>query len=82
MPCTPPQTGVGPEIATAVKAIFSAAGVPVSWDTQVVSKDVDPRTNSMVTRENLDAVLVSRAAHRSRGRALLLPARMQAHTQP
>ena len=32
--------------------------MPVTWDVQHVSKEVDPRTNSMVTRENLDSVLV------------------------
>jgi isocitrate dehydrogenase (NAD+) len=41
-----------------VKSIFSAAGVPVTWDEQVVGKEVDPRTNSFVTRDNLDSVLV------------------------
>lgn len=49
---------MGPEISDAVKKIFSAAGVPVSWDEQRVAKEVDVRTNSMVTRENLDSVLV------------------------
>jgi isocitrate dehydrogenase (NAD+) len=31
--------------------------VPVSWDEQHIGTTVDPRTNSMVTRENLDSVL-------------------------
>lgn len=53
-----PGDGVGPEIASAVKKIFEAADVPISWDEQHISKEVDPRTNSMVTRENLDSVLV------------------------
>lgn len=52
------HTGVGPEIAKAVQSIFSAAEVPVTWDVQVVGKEVDPRTNSFVTRDNLDSVLV------------------------
>ncbi|KAF5833312.1 isocitrate dehydrogenase, NAD-dependent [Dunaliella salina] len=52
-----PGDGVGPDIANAVKSIFAAAGVPVTWDEQVVAKEVDPRTNSFVTRENLDSVL-------------------------
>lgn len=51
--------GIGPEIANAVKSIIAAAKVPVEWDEQHISKTVDPRTNSMVTRENLDSVLVS-----------------------
>lgn len=51
-----PGDGVGPEIADSVKKVFSAAGVPVTWDEQHISKTVDPRTNSMVTRENLDSV--------------------------
>lgn len=51
------QKGIGPEIADAVRAVFDAAGVPVSWDEQHIGTSVDPRTNSMVTRENLDSVL-------------------------
>lgn len=43
-----------------VQEIFQAAGVPIQWDTQLVQfKEIDPRTNSFITRENLDAVLVS-----------------------
>lgn len=53
-----PGDGIGPEIATAVKSIFSNAGVPIKWDEQIVGTTADPRTNSMVTRENLDSVLV------------------------
>ena len=49
--------GIGPEIADAVRAVFDAAGVPVTWDEQHIGTTVDPRTNSMVTRENLDSVL-------------------------
>jgi len=54
-----PGDGIGPEIAESVKAIFSAADVPVIWDEQRVGTEVDERTNSMVTRENLDSVLVT-----------------------
>jgi isocitrate dehydrogenase (NAD+) len=54
-----PGDGVGPEIADAVQKVFIAAKVPVTWDVQHISKTVDPRTNSMVTRENLDSVKVS-----------------------
>jgi hypothetical protein len=50
--------GIGPEIADAVRAIFEAAAVPVTWDEQHIGTTVDPRTNSRVTRENLDCVLV------------------------
>jgi hypothetical protein len=50
--------GIGPEISEAVMKIFEAAKVPVQWDIQYVGKEVDPRTNSFVTRENLDSVLV------------------------
>lgn len=53
-----PGDGIGPEIAEAVREIFTAAGVPVLWDVQNVANVVDPRTNSMVTRENLDSVLL------------------------
>ncbi len=38
--------------------MLAAARVPVTWDEQHISKEVDKRTNSMVTRENLDSVLV------------------------
>lgn len=55
-----PGDGIGPEIATAVKSIFSNAGVPIKWDEQIVGTTADPRTNSMVTRENLDSVLKHR----------------------
>jgi predicted pyridoxine 5'-phosphate oxidase superfamily flavin-nucleotide-binding protein len=51
--------GIGPEISEAVKAIFKAAGAPIVWDEQHLGKTVDERTNSFVTRENLDSVLVS-----------------------
>lgn len=52
-----PGDGVGPEIAEAAKQVISAAGVEMDWDVQFISKEVDQRTNSMVTRENLDSVL-------------------------
>ncbi|GFH07891.1 isocitrate dehydrogenase [NAD] subunit, mitochondrial [Haematococcus lacustris] len=52
-----PGDGVGPEISSAVKQMIEAAKVPVTWDEQHINKTVDPRTNSMVTRENLDSVL-------------------------
>jgi len=55
-----PGDGIGPEIATAVQGIFKAAGAPVVWDEQHIGKTPDPRTNSMVTRENLDSVLKNR----------------------
>jgi hypothetical protein len=55
-----PGDGIGPEIATAVRQIFEAAQVPVDWDEQHLGKTVDERTNSFVTRENLDSVLVSK----------------------
>lgn len=50
--------GIGPEIADAVKQIYKAADVPIKWDVQFVATTVDERTNSFVTRENLDSVLV------------------------
>ena len=57
-----PGDGVGPEIANAAKSVISAAGVQINWDEQHIGKEVDTRTNSMVTRENLDSVLVSLCA--------------------
>ena len=55
-----PGDGIGPEIAEAVKEIFSAAGAPIIWDEQHIGKTVDERTNSFISRENLDSVLVRR----------------------
>lgn len=54
-----PGDGIGPEIAEAVKEIFTAANAPIVWDEQHIGTTVDERTNSFVTRENLDSVLVS-----------------------
>jgi isocitrate dehydrogenase (NAD+) len=54
-----PGDGIGPDIAAAVREIFTAAGAPIDWDEQHLGKVVDERTNSFVTRENLDSVLVS-----------------------
>ena len=58
-----PGDGIGPEIAEAVKHIFEAAHAPIDWDEQYIGKVADPRTNSMVTRENLDSVLVGTLRH-------------------
>jgi len=55
-----PGDGIGPEIADAVRNIFTAQGVPIQWEEQYIGKKADPRTNSMVTRENLDCVLKHR----------------------
>lgn len=54
-----PGDGIGPEIAESVKKVFSAVGASVQWDEQRVGTTADPRTNSFVSRENLDSVLVS-----------------------
>ena len=54
-----PGDGIGPEIAEAVKKVFIAAEAPIQWEEQFVGTSPDPRTNSMVSRENLDSVLVS-----------------------
>lgn len=54
-----PGDGIGPEIAESIKKVFSAVGASVQWDEQRVGTTADPRTNSFVTRENLDSVLVS-----------------------
>jgi isocitrate/isopropylmalate dehydrogenase len=57
-----PGDGVGPEISAAVSKILTVAGVPIDWDVQVVKHDKpDPRTNSFITRENLDSVKVRAA---------------------
>lgn len=54
-----PGDGIGPEIAESIKKVFSAVGANVQWDEQRVGTTADPRTNSFVSRENLDSVLVS-----------------------
>ena len=62
-----PGDGVGPEIADAVSLILRTAGVPMQWDVQVVNHDKpDPRTNSFITRENLDSVKARRRRMRIR----------------
>lgn len=53
-----PGDGIGPEIAEATKEIFRVAGASVVWDEQAIGTQPDPRTNSMITRENLDSMLV------------------------
>ncbi len=56
---SPTHSPIGPEVMESVQEIFQAASVPIEWDVQMVQfKEVDPRTNSFITRENLDAVLV------------------------
>ncbi|KAL3153459.1 Isocitrate dehydrogenase [NAD] catalytic subunit 5, mitochondrial [Trebouxia sp. C0009 RCD-2024] len=55
-----PGDGIGPEIAESVKKVFSAVGASVQWDEQRVGTTADPRTNSFVSRENLDSVLKHR----------------------
>ena len=57
-----PGDGIGPEIADAVMEIFKAAGAPIEWDIQHIATQVDERTNSFVTKENLDSALVRRRA--------------------
>jgi hypothetical protein len=67
-----PGDGVGPEIAEAVTQVLRTAGVAIEWEKQVVNHDKpDPRTNSFITRENLDSVKArsrdwSRRARRGR----------------
>ncbi|GJP31648.1 hypothetical protein CLOM_g14711 [Closterium sp. NIES-68] len=51
-----PGDGIGPEIAVAVKQVFSAAGVPVEWEEQTIGATVDPRTQSFVTLESMESV--------------------------
>ncbi|CAN6887865.1 hypothetical protein Bca52824_066956 [Brassica carinata] len=52
-----PGDGIGPEIAESVKQVFTAADVAIDWDEHYVSTEVDPRTNSFLTRESLQSVL-------------------------
>ena len=53
--------------------IFEAAKAPIKWDVQLIGKEVDPRTNSFVSRENLDSVLVRGDGWWCRVVQLLLP---------
>lgn len=73
----PVRAGIGPEISEAVKKIFTAAKAPIEWDVQIIGKEVDPRTNSFVSRENLDSVLVRlerrSRKHLARGRLDAIP---------
>ena len=55
-----PGDGIGPEIAASVVKIFEAAKAPIQWEEQRIGKEVDPETNSFVTRANLDSVLKNR----------------------
>jgi isocitrate dehydrogenase (NAD+) len=64
----PTPAGIGPEIAVAVQKIFEAAKAPIAWDEQHVGKQVDPTTNSFVSRENLDSVLVREGEGRTPAR--------------
>nr|AAM60999.1 putative (NAD+) isocitrate dehydrogenase [Arabidopsis thaliana] len=52
-----PGDGIGPEIAESVKQVFTAADVVIDWDEQFVGTEVDPRTNSFLTWDNLQSVL-------------------------
>ncbi len=61
-----PGDGVGPEISDAVSLVLRTAGVPVEWDVQKVGDKPDPRTNSFITRENLDSVKARARALRTR----------------
>lgn len=51
-----PGDGIGPEIAESVKQVFNAAEVPIVWEEQYVGTEVDPRTQSFLTLENLQSV--------------------------
>jgi len=57
----PPQPsagdGIGPEISDSVVRVFAAAGAPIDWDRQSLAAEVDPRTNSFVSQDNLDSLL-------------------------
>ncbi|KMZ65867.1 Isocitrate dehydrogenase (NAD(+)) [Zostera marina] len=51
-----PGDGIGPEIAVAVKKVFSTAEVPIEWEEHYVGETVDNRTNSFLTLESLESV--------------------------
>ncbi|CAG9461312.1 unnamed protein product [Pedinophyceae sp. YPF-701] len=51
-----PGDGIGPECAAAVQTIFKHAGAPIEWDEQHIGTEVDARTRSFITEENLESV--------------------------
>ena len=59
------------------------AGVPISWEEHSIPRDkVDPRTNSMITREALDSVLVRHCARRVGGFWVFLRSEQARHLVP
>ncbi|KAK9157988.1 hypothetical protein Scep_004562 [Stephania cephalantha] len=51
-----PGDGIGPEIANSVKQVFNTNEVPIEWEEHYVGDKVDPRTESFLTWESLEAV--------------------------
>ncbi|KAF0852706.1 mitochondrial isocitrate dehydrogenase (NAD+) [Andalucia godoyi] len=52
-----PGDGIGREISSALQKVFTAASVPVVWDTYDVGAEAAERTGSLITKEALDSVL-------------------------
>ncbi|CAA7033561.1 unnamed protein product [Microthlaspi erraticum] len=48
--------GIGPEIAEAVKQVFTVASAPIEWEEHYVCTETDPRTNSFLTLECLESL--------------------------
>lgn len=51
-----PGDGIGPEIAESVKKIFSAAEVPVKWETHIIDVHGAKPGEDLVSKEALDSV--------------------------
>ncbi|CAA0829732.1 Isocitrate dehydrogenase [Striga hermonthica] len=51
-----PGDGIGPEIAASVKQVFKVADVPIEWEEHFVGSEIDPCTQSFLTRESLASV--------------------------
>ncbi|KAH8967328.1 hypothetical protein BDL97_03G072700 [Sphagnum fallax] len=51
-----PGDGIGPEIAKAVKQVFSAVQVPIEWEEHYVGTVVDPKTGSFITWNSMESV--------------------------
>ncbi|KAL7136641.1 hypothetical protein ABFS83_10G043600 [Erythranthe nasuta] len=51
-----PGDGIGPEIADSVKQVFTTADVPITWEEQYMGEEIDPRTQSFLTRDNVESV--------------------------
>ena len=57
-----PGDGIGPEISESLKSIFSAAGAPVSFETENAGTDVDEKTGELIPESLYKSVEKNRVA--------------------